>query len=349
MSFALPGLLAVLPLLLGAMLALWTWSARRTRRQLETAMPTPWLGYLLRSVQVGRRRTKRGLVLLGVAGVVMAMARPQWGQKVVTVEQTGTDLVIALDVSRSMLAPDAGGTNRLVAATQGVQRLLENLGGDRVGLLLFAGETYLAAPLTRDHMAVARSLEAANPWAVSEQGSDLGKAITKARECFDRSARGPRTLLVVSDGEQLQGDAIRAAREAWGDGVRVHTAGVGSAEGARLPRSSWERNSYIKNTAGRDVVSRRDEQRLQRIAAAGNGRYVRLADARSDALVAWFEEAVSGLERTTERTQLNEPAEQFQWPLAMAVALLVASGLIRERRRGVAVPAQAGDTRHHAL
>jgi Ca-activated chloride channel homolog len=208
-----------------------------------------------------------------------------------------------------------------------------------VGLVLFAGEAYLAAPLTRDHTALARSLTAASPWMVSEQGSDPGKGITKARESFDRSAEGPRMLLVVSDGEQLQGDALEAAQAAAREGVRLHTVGVGSAAGARLPRSAWERNSYIKNVAGREVVSRRDEHRLQRIAAAGGGRYVRLEGPDSRAVADWFAEVVAPLARTTEKRLVDEPREQFQWPLAAACGLLGAGWLLGERRRPVPLSA----------
>jgi len=342
MKFAAPFWLFAATLLLAVLGAFWAWSGRRARRRLQAAFPTPLLEHLRRSLHPARRRGKLGLTALGIGALMCSLARPQWGHSEIELERTGVDLMIALDVSRSMLAVDAGKTNRLGAAAKALNRLLGVLGGDRVGLVLFAGEAYLAAPLTRDHTALARSLAAASPWMVSEQGSDLGKAIAKARESFDRSAEGPRLLLVVSDGEQLQGDALEAARAAWRDGVRIHTAGVGSAAGARLPRSAWERNSYIQNAAGREVVSRRDEHRLQRVATAGGGRYVRLEGPDSHAVAHWFGAVLAPLSRTTEKRRVDEPREQFQWPLALACGLLGTGWLLGDRRR-LAVPAPPTD------
>lgn len=332
MKFGEPAWLLALPAVLAALAGLWLWSGRRRRQQLRAAFQTPMLDHLTRSVSPARRRGKQLLTAFGVAAVVLALARPHWGRAEIEIECIGVDLVIALDVSRSMLAADAGGTNRLAAATSALRRLLDELGGDRVALLVFAGEPYLAAPLTRDHAALARVLAAAAPWVVSEQGSDLGKAITRARASFDRAAPGPRTLLVVSDGEQLQGDALAAARAAARDGVRVHTAGVGSATGARLPRNAWDRNSVVRNAAGREVVSRRDEAGLQRIATAGGGRYVRVAGPDSAVLVDWFRATTAPLARRTEKRRVDEPREQFQWPLAFALGLLGTAWLLGERR-----------------
>jgi Ca-activated chloride channel family protein len=332
MNFGEPLWLLALPALPAALAGLWLWSGRRRARLLRAAFNTPLLDHLTRSVSPARRRGRQLLTALGVAALALALARPQWGRNQIEIERTGVDLVIALDVSRSMLAADAGNARRLAAATGALRRLLDALGGDRAALLLFAGEAYVAAPLTRDHTALARALDSAGPDAVSEQGSDLGKAIARARESFDRSAQGPRTLLVVSDGEQLQGNALEAARAAARDGVRVHTAGVGSAAGARLPRNAWERNSFVRNAAGREVISRRDEAGLQRIAAAGGGRYARIEGPDSAALVDWFLETTAPLARGPEKRLVDEPREQFQWPLAFALGLLGAAWLPGERR-----------------
>ncbi len=333
MKFGSGPWLAALPLLLGALLGLWLWSGSRARMALRRAFDTPLLARLLHSVDPARRRWKQVILAFGFAGLAMALARPQWGRAEIEIERTGVDLVVALDVSRSMLAADAGGTNRLTAATAAIGRLVNGLGGDRAALVVFAGEAFVAAPLTRDHAAVERALASAGPAMVSEQGSNLGEAIKRARESFDRAAQGPRALLVVSDGEQFQGDAVGAAQAAAKEGIRVHTAGVGSGAGARVPRVGWDAKGFMRNAMGRDVVSRRDEQQLQRIASAGGGVYTRLEEADSRALVAWFRQASSTLPRTTEKRMVNEPREQFQWPLAVALALLGAEWLVGERRR----------------
>jgi len=333
MKFGASVWLIALPLVVLALAALWVWSARRARITLQSAFNTPLLARLLGSVNPARRWLKRGLFALGVAGVIFALARPQWGRSEIEFERTGVDLIIALDVSRSMLAADVGKTNRLTAATSALERLLGELGGDRVGLVLFAGEAFMSAPLTRDHVAVERALSSAGPAMISEQGSNLGEAIKRARESFDRAAPGPRALLVLSDGEQLQGDAIEAAQKAFREGIRVHTAGVGSTMGARVPARAGATPAFVRNELGREVLSRRDEQRLQRIAQAGGGLYTRIDEANSAALAEWFHRAVAAFPRSTEKRTVNEPGERFQWPLALALALIAAEWMLGDRRR----------------
>ena len=333
MKFGTPFWLIALPVVVAGVAVLWIWSARQAGKTLRTAFNTPLLQRLLQSVNSRRRWAKRVLFAIGIGALLLALARPQWGRSEVEIERTGIDLVIALDVSRSMLAADAGRTNRLTVARTALERLLAEMGSDRVGLVVFAGEAFMMAPLTRDQVAIERALDVADPAMVSEQGSNLAEAIKKTRECFDRAGRGPRALLVVSDGEQLQGDSIEAARKALKDGIRVHTAGVGSATGARIPAHPVANTAYIRNAFGREVFSRRDEQQLQRIASAGGGLYTRIEDLDSRALIDWFHRAAATFPRSTEKRLLNEPREQFQWPLAIALMLLAGEWILSERRQ----------------
>jgi Ca-activated chloride channel family protein len=333
MSFGLHVWLFALPAILLGVVLLWIWSATRARQILRAAIRSPHLDRWLSSVAVGRRRFKQVLLAMGLAALVLALARPQWGRNEIEIERTGVDLVIALDVSRSMLAVDAERTNRLTVARAALERLLDELGGDRAALVVFAGEAFLAAPLTRDHTAVARALASANPDTVSEQGSNLGEAIKRARESFDRAAQGPKALLVVSDGEQLQGDALEAARAAAREGVQVHTASVGSIAGARVPRRRDDGVGFARNAMGREVVSRRDEQRLQQIATAGGGRYTRIERGDSAVLADWFQSTSAALPRTTEKRTVDEPRERFQWPLAFVLGLLSLEWILSDRRR----------------
>jgi len=334
MKFGASHWLILLPLLLAALAGLWIWASWKARSVLQKAFATPLLSRLLASVSPVRRWSKRILFALGVAALALALARPQWGRSEIEIERTGVDLIIALDVSRSMLVEDVGKTNRLAAATSAIERLVNELGGDRLGLVVFAGEAYMTAPLTRDRVAVERALRAASPTMISEQGSNLGEAIKRAQESFDRAAPGPRALLVLSDGEQLQGDAIEAAQKALREGIRVHTAGVGSAAGARIPARGGQKPGFVRNAMGREVFSRLDEQRLQRIALAGGGLYTRIDRVDSDALVDWFHRAAVALPRTTEKRTLNEPGERFQWPLALALCILVGEFMLGDRRGG---------------
>jgi len=334
MTFGAPICLWLLSLLAAGLLLFRLWAGRRARRDLEASFRSPLLPRLLRSVNYRRRRWKLALLMAGVLALGVALARPQWGRRQIELEQTGIDLVIALDVSRSMLAADVAGTNRLTVATDAIERLLAGLGGDRVGLVVFAGDAFAAAPLTRDHSVIARALESAVPGTVSDPGSNLQKAIEESLKGFDRETRGPRALLLVSDGEQLQGDAVGAARAARAAGLRVHTAGVGTALGARVPAPAWGAAGFVMNPLGREVVSRQDELQLQRIAEAGGGAYTRLDARHSTALSGWFRQTAAGLPRSTAKRILDEPQERFQWPLAAALALLGAEWALGDRRSG---------------
>jgi Ca-activated chloride channel family protein len=328
-------------LLLAPLLALGTTAGlllarRRQRAILERALPTTLLPSLTASVSPSRRAIKTGLAAFAVLLVALALARPQWGRETTETERAGVDVLIALDVSRSMLAPDVGGTNRLTAARQAVGRLLDRLGGDRVGVIAFAGDAFLAAPLTRDHEAARRALASLDPSAVSAQGSDLSKAIASARAGLERGSEGPRTLLVISDGEQLQGDALSAVRAAATAGLTVHCAAVGSTTGARLPQTPASGVGFVKNAFGRDVVSRMDPRLLQQAASAGRGLYVRIEGTDSHALVDWFDQVSARLPRTTETRGSLDPRERFQWPLALALAVFAAEWGTSDRRRAVA-------------
>lgn len=336
MKFGVPVWLWLLPVLLAGALALFVWSHWRRRLALRAALNTPLLAQLTASLDLRRRWLKHGLGLLGLALLTLALARPQAGHEQLEVERTGIDLMIALDVSRSMLVRDVEATNRLDAARAAVRHLLHHLGGDRAGLVAFAGEAFLVVPLTRDHAAVERALDSLEPDLISEPGSDLAKAIERGRESFDRGSEGPHALLLISDGEQLQGAAAVAATEAGRHRVHVHAAGIGSHAGGTIPADRSVSSGRVKNAFGRDVVSRLDERTLRETARAGRGRYLHLEGRNSRQLTSWFDETAAGLPRTTERRQLGDPREFFGWPLALAILLLAAEWLARERRRAPA-------------
>jgi Ca-activated chloride channel family protein len=333
MKFGSPIWLVLLPILVGVGFAWFMWSQRQRRRTLATALATPLLAQLVASLDPRRRWLKYGVLLAGVAGLAFALARPQYGHEAVQVERTGIDLMVALDVSRSMLVTDVDGTNRLAAAQAALRNLLHHLGGDRVGLVAFAGEAFLVVPLTRDQAVVERALDSLKPELISEPGTQVAKAIKRAQESFDRGSEGPRALLVISDGEQMQGDAVSAAREAARDRIRVHTAGVGSNAGGRVPRSASPWSDPVKNALGREVISRLNERTLRESARAGQGLCVKLNGRDSHELVTWFEQAAAGLPRTTESRQLGDPREWYQGPLLVALVLLALEWGLSERRR----------------
>jgi Ca-activated chloride channel family protein len=308
------------------------WGARQRRAALGRIAAPRLHDSLAGSLDRNKRAIKAFLFALGVALVTACLARPLLGLKEVQVERAGVDVIIALDVSRSMLAQDAP-ANRLLAAKNAIIRLIGLPSHDRYGLIIFSGEAGLMAPVTLDHQAVARALDAVSVGMVSKPGTDLAAAIKLASRSYDETHPYGRALLILSDGEQLQGDAVVAAREAWAKGITVFTVGVGSSPGARVPESGGFQTRFLKNELGRDVVSRLNEHVLQQIAASGHGFYAPLGT-DGDGLVSIANQGVAPLAKGTQIRQSKELREYFQWPLGLAFALLLLEMTLSERKNG---------------
>jgi Ca-activated chloride channel family protein len=207
---------------------------------------------------------------------------------------------------------------------------------DRVGLVAFAGEAFLAAPITQDHAAVRRNLDALDTNAVAKPGSDIAAAIKLAQKTFENGTYESKALVIITDGEELQGDAVVAARDASLKGMNLFAVGVGSASGARVPTKTGGAVAFAKNEFGHEVVSRLNERVLRQIAASGRGVY----EARGkdgEGLEAIRKRGLEPLAKSKKTKPSKDPREFFQWPLALAVALLFTELLVSERRRRAAV------------
>ena len=270
--------------------------------------------------------------MLGLCALLAAIARPQFGFQDTEVERSSVDFLIALDLSRSMMAEDMDGKTRLAAAKAAIGKMLDQIGADRVGLVAFAGEAFLAAPITQDHAAVRRNLDALDTNAVAKPGSDMAKAIKLAQKTFENGTYESRALVVITDGEELQGDAVVAAREAALKGMSVFAVGVGSASGARVPAKT----GFAKNEFGREVVSRLNERVLRQVAASGRGIYEALGR-DGEGLEAIRKKGLDPLSKSKKTKPSKDPREFFQWPLALAVFALFLELLVNERRRRVVV------------
>ena len=180
------------------------------------------------------RAAKSILVLVAVAFLILALARPQFGTRVETVRSEGQDVMVALDVSRSMLAEDVA-PNRLERARLDIMRILQRLDGDRIGLVAFAGNGFVQSPLTVDYGAAALFLNAMDPDLIPIQGTNLGEALTVALDAFEEGTRDHRVLIVVTDGEDHEGEIEGALERALDEGVQIHTVGIGSLDGVPIP------------------------------------------------------------------------------------------------------------------
>jgi Ca-activated chloride channel family protein len=319
-------LLALLPLA-----ALWPFAARlRDRRLRRFAAPETWS--VLAANASGRRRFHKGMFLfLALVFSILAAARPWWGQREREVRRRGVDLLVALDVSRSMLAADMEGSRtRLDAAKLAVREILARLPGHRVGLMPFAGEPFLQCPLTTDYGVFLDAMRAADPGIIEVQGTDLGAAISYAVDTFRRSSRGSRALVLFTDGEDHEGridKAIAAAKEA---GVQVYAVGFGSPQGAPLRNPD---GSMMQDANGIKVVTRLDVETLRRVAEeTGGAAYMALPGRPFDStpLVNTLDALQKG-ELAAQRRIVRE--ERFQWPLALAILFLMLEAAVGERRR----------------
>ena len=283
------------------------------------------------------RMAKDLLTIASVALLVLALARPQFGTRVETVRSEGYDVIVALDVSRSMMAEDVV-PNRLERARLEIMRIIQRLEGDRIGLVAFAGNAFVQSPLTVDYGAAALFLNAMNPDLIPVQGTNLGEALTVALDAFEEGTRDYRVLVVVTDGEDHEGEIAQALERAIEEGVRIHTVGIGSLDGVPIPdfNASGVRNGFIRDEDGNVVTTRLDESTLRRVAGSTGGRYFP-ALGRGVNLDALIEEIAGEEGRDLESLEVTQFDEQFQIFLGLALALLLVEGLISDRRNSKVV------------
>jgi Ca-activated chloride channel homolog len=280
------------------------------------------------------RRTFRFVLLLLVLGlVIVSLARPRWGYAYDEVKRKGLDLLLAVDVSRSMLSNDVQ-PNRLERVKLATQDLINELQGDRVGLIAFAGRAFLQAPLTIDYDAAVDSINELDTKIIPEGGTNISDAIALATRTFGKSAIGNRALIIFTDGEELSGDAVQAAKVAADAGVRIFTIGVGTPGGSLIPiQSENGGTAFVKDAKGEVVKSKLDETRLREIAQAADGFYLHLENGPRT-MKQLFDEGLGKMKVADINARLSRrPIERYEWPLAAAILLFALALLISDRRR----------------
>ena len=280
-----------------------------------------------------RRRWKRFFIILSYSFLVLALARPQLGTKLEKVERKGIDLMVCLDLSNSMYAEDVK-PNRFIRARSELQNFINSLKGDRIGIVVFAGDAFLLCPLTTDYDAASMLLESVNPHSFPEQGTNIPKALTLAETAFIDKQRKYKAILLITDGESHEGETDKIVNQLADKGIRIYTVGVGNPSGVPIPlRDNTGRiTGYKKDQNGEVVTTSLDEIGLQKIALKTGGRYFR-ATAGQEELSAIFKE-IEGMEKkriTIERFAHFE--DRFQYPLALAFLFLLGEALTPERKR----------------
>lgn len=297
----------------------------------------------------GMRNLKRGLWLLAVLLVFTAVARPQKGYEWREVKRKGIDILFAVDTSRSMLADDLT-PNRLERARLGIIDFVSRLEGDRVGLIPFAGSAFALCPLTLDYEAFRESLNALDTDLIPRQGTDLASAIKEAERLFKENGNNHRVLVLLTDGEDLQGDVIDAAKDAAKNGMAIYTIGVGSPGGSTIPLVMRNgRKDFVRDETGSVVRTTLDETTLKKIATETNALYVPLGRG-AEGLNTIYQEKLR-LVPKSERDQRMEriPLERFEWPLGAAIFLLLLEFFITDRRRAKKARPLPSAARRHKI
>ncbi|MBP3549272.1 MAG: VWA domain-containing protein [Rikenellaceae bacterium] len=323
--FANPYILYLL-LIIPAAIVLFIFAQMRRRRRLERFASSSLLAQLTPSASPARLRTKFVLYSLALVFLILAAARPQVGSKLREEHQKGIEMMLVVDVSNSMLAEDFE-PNRLDRTKFAIDRVVESMKQDRIGVVAFAGEAQVQLPITSDYRMARAFARKLSPQMVRTQGTDLGAAIKLATMSFSSQSEGSRVMILITDGENHESDALEAAQAAAEKGIAIYTIGIGTPEGAPVMIGG----EYLTDENGDMVVSKLDEKMLQEIASTTGGAYVR-ATKQSIGL----KEIVDRLKELDESdlatTRFEAFDEQFQYPLVVALLLLLVEWLILDRR-----------------
>jgi len=320
-------------LLVPALVALAWWARARKQRDMERLADRDLLDRLTASVSRRGQLAKTILVVAAVGLLVTALARPQFGSRVETVRREGRDVLIALDLSASMVAEDMA-PNRLEKAKFAIADLIDQLDGDRVGLVAFAGEAFVQSPLTLDYGAARLFLNAMEPDMMSVQGTNLGQAIAVSLDAFAATERRHRVLVVITDGEDHEGEVDDAITRATDEGVVIYTVGIGSTDGVPIPDfdAAGQAQGFKRDGDGAVVTTRLDEATLMTLAERTGGTYYRASPGGAE-LAVLAEELAGGEGREFESEQVTLFDEQYQLFLGLALVLLIADVLVSDRRR----------------
>lgn len=313
------------------MLLLFALSIASRNRRLNRLAEPQLLGNLVSNISNVNTAVKYILWRLAAAFLITALINPQFGSKMAEAKVKGIDIMLAVDVSNSMLAEDLS-PNRLVRAKRAIEQMVEKLHGDRLGIVVFAGQPYVQLPITSDYSAAKLFLSTIDTDIVPVQGTDIGAAIRLSGESFSSESPAQKVIVVITDGENHEADAVKAAQEASDQGIKVFTIGMGSAEGAPIPRYNGSvRTGFRTDKEGNVVVSKLNEDMLRQIADAGNGSYVRASNAQVG--LAPLLEELNRMEKTDLGTvAFSEYEDRFQVFIALALLCILLEALVLPRK-----------------
>lgn len=320
-------LLALIPIFT----AIFIYSLHLRAKRLKTFGELPTILQLMPEVSVARIKYKFAVLCVALGFIIFALARPQIGLKLREVDNEGIELMLAVDVSNSMMAQDFQ-PNRLERTKYAINQLLSELEQDRVGLIIFAGDAYVQLPITADYVTARNFVNQISTNIISRQGTAIGAAIDLASSSFSSESEGSRVLVVISDGENHEDNALSAAERAAAAGITIYTIGIGTPEGA--PIQIGDSGDFIKDENGDMVVTKLDEESLEKIALSTGGSYI-----RSTNQSVGLNEIITKI-RQTQTTEFksavfDEYNEQYQYLLGIALLLLLLEFVILPRKNAI--------------
>jgi len=327
--FAYPDFLYLL-LLLPVMVLLWVINEARKQKALKRFGDAMLVNRLLPERSAIRPSVKFIILILALSACIIILARPQFGSKLEEVKKQGVEVIIALDVSNSMLAEDIQ-PNRLTRAKQALTRLIDNLDNDKIGLIVFAGDAYTQIPITTDYISAKMFLATINPDMVPKQGTAIGAAIDLGMRSFSPGEGKSKAMIIITDGENHEDDPVEKASEASENGIVIHTIGIGSSEGVPIPVVLNGRKDFLKDAGGNTVITKLDEEILKKTAISGNGNYVRASNSNLG-LDEIFNEIKNMKKQELESTMYTEYNDQFQVFAAIALLMLFIDFIIMDRK-----------------
>ena len=316
-------MLLIIPILVLMRFIVW----RKRKRNLRKFGDPSLLKEMMPDVSKYRPTIKFCLLLSAITILIFMIARPQVGSKISHEKREGIEVLIALDISNSMLAQDVI-PSRLEKSKLLIEDLVDHFTNDKVGLVVFAGDAFVQLPITNDYVSAKMFLQNINPSLITTQGTDLARAISLSQSCFTQREHIGRAIIVITDGEDHEGGALEVAREAYKKGINVFILGVGTSKGAPIPDGN---GGYLKDNSGQTVLSALNEHMCQQVAKAGNGVYIHV-DNTSDAqekLNKELSKLQSGISETVVYSEYNE---QFQIFGIILLLLLIVETILLESR-----------------
>ena len=330
-GFFAPVWLAIGAIAVIAVVLLEIGAERRRRQALRLFAASHLVATLTSSASLWKRRLKQVLLAAAVALLFVALARPHWLYKWSEETRSGLDVFIAVDCSKSMLTPDVQ-PNRLERAKLAVEDFADRLPDDRLGLIAFAGDAFLECPLTLDDEAFQNAVRDLDTDTIPRPGTDIASAIEEALSAVKSQPANLKFMILVTDGEDLEGRVLDAAKEAAKSGLKIYTVGVGTPNGGQIPQQDDSgQSSYLHDSEGQVVVSHLDENTLRQIAQITGGAYQPLGK-RGEGLEEIYDRYIATLpKQKLEERREKIRFERFEWPLGAAILFLVVEFLVRHR------------------